>query len=67
MAQVAALHSRRVCDTCVVLPTLGLFKPNMAGGDIIGMLVLEFWCAYFLPVCILAYRFFKRVSNKSTE
>ncbi len=46
--------------TCVVLPMLGLFKPGMAGGDLIGVLVLEFWCAYFTPVCVLAYRFFKR-------
>ena len=45
--------------TCVVFPILGLFKPGMAGGDLIGVLVLEFWCAYFLPVCALAYRFFK--------
>ena len=45
--------------TCVVMPTLGLFAPGMAGGDLIGTLVLEFWCAYFTPVCILAYRYFK--------
>ena len=46
--------------TCVVFPILGLFKPGMAGGDLIGVLVLEFWCAYFLPVCILAYRHFQK-------
>jgi len=45
---------------CVALPVLGLFKPGMAGGDLVGVLVLEFWCAYFLPVCTLAYRHFKR-------
>lgn len=46
--------------SCVVMPTLGLFKPGMAGGDMIGVVVLEAWCAYFTPVCILAYRYFKR-------
>ena len=46
--------------TCVVFPILGLFKPGMAGGDLIGVLVLEFWCAYFLPLCALAYRHFQR-------
>ena len=45
--------------SCVVLPLLGLFKPGMAGGDLIGVLVLEFWCAYFLPVCALAYMHFR--------
>ena len=46
--------------SCVVLPMLGLFKPGMDGGDLIGVLVLEFWCAYFLPVCALAYRHFQQ-------
>jgi hypothetical protein len=46
--------------SCVVIPMLGVFKPGMAGGDLTGVLVLEFWCAYFLPVSALAYRFFKR-------
>ena len=43
---------------CTVMPLLGIFKPGMAGGDLIGTLVLEFWCAYFVPVCILAFRYF---------
>jgi len=44
----------------IVFPVLGLFKPGMADGDLIGVLVLEFWCAYFLPVCALAYRHFQK-------
>jgi hypothetical protein len=35
----------------------------MAGGDIIGVLVLEFWCAYFAPVCILSYLHFKNMNK----
>lgn len=46
--------------SCVIMPMLGIFKPEMAGGDLIGILVLEFWCAYFIPVCILAFIHFKR-------
>lgn len=44
---------------CVAMPMLGLFTPGMAGGDLIGILVLEFWCAYFTPVCVLSYLHFK--------
>lgn len=47
--------------SCVLMPMLGTFSSNMAGGEIIGILVLEFWCAYFCPVCILAYKYFKRL------
>ncbi len=49
--------------SCVLLPALGLFKPGLAGGDIMGVLVLEFWCAYFTPVCILACRYFRRAAG----
>jgi hypothetical protein len=36
--------------SCVILPVLGVSGPA-AGRDFIGVLALEFWCAYFLPVC----------------
>lgn len=51
--------------SCVVMPMLGVFKPGMAGGDLIGVLVLEVWCAYFIPVCLLAFYYFRkrRISN----
>jgi hypothetical protein len=42
-----------------VLPTLGIFNADMAGGDFIGILVLEFWCIYFMPICVLSYKYFK--------
>ena len=48
--------------SCVVMPMLGIFKPGMAGGDLMGVLVLEFWCVYFTPVCILAYRYFRKTT-----
>ncbi len=47
--------------TGILLPVLGVFKADMAGGDLIGILVLEFWCIYFMPVCLLSYRYFKKL------
>ncbi|MGD9559312.1 MAG: hypothetical protein AB7V55_01730 [Oscillospiraceae bacterium] len=46
------------CVVCFI-PALGIFSPDMAGGDIIGIAVLEVWCLYFLPVSILSFRHFK--------
>ncbi|MGE4486140.1 MAG: hypothetical protein AB7C97_13640 [Oscillospiraceae bacterium] len=46
--------------SCVIMPMLGLFSTDMAGGDLIGVLVLEFWCAFFTPVCMLSYHYFKK-------
>lgn len=48
---------------CVAMPILGTFKPDMKGGEIIGTLVLESWCAYFIPICLLSYNYFKKNSN----
>jgi hypothetical protein len=44
----------------VIMPMLGVFKADMAGGDLIGVLVLEFWCAYFTPICILSFLHFRK-------
>jgi hypothetical protein len=49
--------------SCFVLPITGVFNVNMAGGDFIGILVLEFWCIYFMPVCILSYKYFKNMEG----
>lgn len=45
--------------SCFVIPTLGIFHQGMAGGTLTGVLVLEFWCAYFTPICILSFFHFK--------
>lgn len=44
---------------CFIMPMTGIFL-SMSNGDtsIGGVIALEFWCAYFLPVGILAYRHF---------
>lgn len=50
---------------CFIMPMLGIFRPGMEGGDLIGTLVLEFWCAYFIPVSILAFRHFVKTADKA--
>jgi hypothetical protein len=48
--------------SCFIMPILGVFKPGTGSSPDstawIATLVLEFWCAYFLPVGILAFRYF---------
>lgn len=44
----------------VIMPMLGIFTADMPGGDLIGVLVLEFWCAYFASVCILSFLYFRK-------
>jgi hypothetical protein len=41
------------------MPITGIFNPNLSGIDIIGTLILLFWCIYFMPICILSYKYFK--------
>jgi len=44
--------------TCLIMPMFPIFTPGMAGGEVIGTLVLLVWCSYFLPVCILGWKYF---------
>ena len=46
---------------CFLMPMTGIFA-SMADGStsIGGVIALTFWCVYFLPVGILAYRHFRR-------
>lgn len=42
---------------CLIIPVLGIFS----GGDkLTGVLILEFWCVYFAPICILSYFHFRK-------
>lgn len=47
---------------CLGLPMTGMFRTAMSGGGgkLGGIIALEFWCAYFLPVGILSALHFKR-------
>jgi ABC-type Co2+ transport system permease subunit len=46
--------------SCIAMPIMGVFSSNMKNGNIIGVLVLEIWCVYFTPICILSYQYFKK-------
>ena len=45
--------------SCLIMPMFPVFMPDMAGGELIGTVVLLFWCAYFLPVCVLGWKYFR--------
>ncbi len=49
---------------CFLIPMLGVFNSEMDGAHWIGTLILEVWCLYFLPICILSYLHFENRSNK---
>ena len=46
---------------CLIMPMTGIFSASMAQGtdSIGGIIALEFWCAYFLPIGILSMIHFK--------
>lgn len=44
--------------SCFILPMTGVFAGLQEGASRAGTVALEFWCAYFLAVSILAFRHF---------
>lgn len=46
---------------CFIMPMTGVFC-SMSNGEpgIGGVIALEFWCVYFLPIGVLAYRHFRK-------
>ena len=50
---------------CIALPILNVFKDSSSSSTIIGSLISLFWCAYFIPVAILAAIYFHRELKKS--
>ena len=53
--------------SCFLMPMFPVFTADMTGGDVIGTLILLVWCAYFLPICILGYRYFKEISEQDSQ
>lgn len=43
---------------CFIMPMLGVFSAS-GDGYLFGLLALEFWCVYFLPICVLSFIHFK--------
>ena len=40
--------------TCLIAPLMGLFTTDMEGCKWIGIMVLEVWCIYFIPIGVLS-------------
>jgi hypothetical protein len=47
--------------SCFVMPMTGVFT-SMADGetDSTGTIALLFWCVYFIPIGVLAYKHFEK-------
>jgi len=43
---------------CIIMPMTGVFTSDT--NPIIGTALLEIWCLFFLPICILGWRYFKK-------
>jgi hypothetical protein len=50
---------------CIALPILNVFKDSSAGSTMTGSLISLFWCAYFIPVAILAVKHFHKELQES--
>lgn len=48
--------------SCLIVPLFPVFTRET--GNIAGTVLLEIWCAYFLPVCILGFRYFNHSNGK---
>ena len=47
--------------SCLIVPLFPIFTRGT--DSMIGTVVLEIWCAYFLPVCMLGYKYFRHHEN----
>ena len=45
--------------SCLIMPMTGIFANHSASGSMGGVIALEIWCLYFLPIGILSYFHFK--------
>lgn len=45
---------------CLIMPMFPVFTSGT--NSIIGTIILEIWCLYFLPICILGYKYFCKKS-----
>jgi len=44
--------------SCFFIPMFPLFTAETS--NVIGTIILEIWCIYFLPICVLGYRYFNK-------
>ena len=45
-------------SSCFIVPMFPIFTANT--GNLIGTILLESWCVYFLPICVLGYKYFDK-------
>ena len=45
--------------SCLIMPMTGIFANSSGSNSIGGIIALEIWCLYFLPIGILSYLHFK--------
>ncbi|MDD3340678.1 MAG: hypothetical protein PHN72_00540 [Bacilli bacterium] len=45
--------------SCLFIPMFPIFTNST--NNIMGTIILEIWCLYFLPICILGYQYFKNM------
>ncbi len=48
--------------SCMFIPMFPVF--TVGTSSIVGTILLEIWSAYFIPICILGYRYFRKNINK---
>lgn len=48
--------------SCFIVPMFPIFNANT--GSVIGTILLEIWCVYFLPICILGYKYFQNIKER---
>lgn len=53
--------------SCLIVPMLGLFSNDANDMDWIGVLILEFWCLYFIPIGILSYLHFNQAIKEGSN
>ena len=51
--------------SCFIMPMTGMFVNSNGSTSIGGVIALELWCLYFIPIGILSYLHFK--NNKSLK
>ncbi len=44
--------------SCLFIPMLPVFTAGTS--NLVGTVLLEVWCAYFFPICILGYKYFSK-------
>ncbi len=44
--------------SCLFIPMFPVFTPGAS--PVPGTILLEVWCAYFMPICLLGYRYFRK-------